>query len=59
MHAVNEHLETTYDGYQRFLTGYQLFSVFGWRFGRFVSTLYDKNGPVSHVHYWRRIGAIT
>ncbi|USN97039.1 MAG: hypothetical protein H6797_02500 [Candidatus Nomurabacteria bacterium] len=59
MRIINEHLETTPDNRQRILTGIELFRIGQRRFGRFVSTLHDKDGPHSFVHYWRKVGAIT
>lgn len=57
MRSVNEHLETTADGYQRWLNGYELFRLGVWQFGYFKSTLYEKGSKKTIVSFRRKVGS--
>lgn len=54
MRSVNKRLETTPDGYQRWLKGYELFRLGEWQVGYFKSTLYEKGSEKTIVSFWRK-----
>ena len=57
MRIINEHLETTFDGHQRLLTGRELFRRGEWQFGYFRSTLYEKGKKKTFRSFRRKVGS--